>query len=80
MFERAEGDRMEIEGIRAAETWLRAGAYYVRIRAMAKQYGTTLRRELDEHDTPDTKWEETDHGMLAPTSGEKENYGFFEQR
>ena len=63
MFERAEGDRMEIEGIRAAETWRQAGAYYVRIRAMAKQYGTTLRRELDEHDTPDTKREETDHGM-----------------
>ena len=63
MFEHAEGDRMEIEGIRAAETWRRAGAYYVRIRAMAKQYGTTLRRELDEHDTPDTKREETDHGM-----------------
>jgi predicted GNAT family N-acyltransferase len=47
---------MKIEVIRAAETWQQAGAYYVRIQGMAKQHGITLRREFDEHDTPDTKY------------------------
>ena len=44
---------MYIEVIRATETWQQAGAYYVRIQGMAKQHGITLRREFDEHDTPD---------------------------
>jgi GNAT superfamily N-acetyltransferase len=47
---------MNIQVIRAEEAWQQAGAYYVRIRGMAKQYGITLRREFDEHDTPDTKY------------------------
>ena len=47
---------MDIRLIRATETWQRAGAYYVRIQGMAKQYGITLRREFDGHDTPDTKY------------------------
>ena len=47
---------MNIEVIRATETWQRAGAYYVRIQGMAKQHGITLRREFDAHDTPDTNY------------------------
>ena len=45
-----------MEIIRAGETWQRAGAYYVRIQAMAKKHHITLRQEFDEHDTPDTKY------------------------
>ena len=47
---------MNINIIRATETWQQAGAYYVRIQGMAKQHGITLQREFDEHDTPDTKY------------------------
>ena len=47
---------MSIQVIRATETWQQAGAYYVRIQGMARQHGITLRREFDEHDTPDTKF------------------------
>ena len=47
---------MKIEVIRATETWQQAGAYYVRIQGMARQHDITLRREFDEHDTPDTKY------------------------
>ncbi|MBO4456849.1 MAG: GNAT family N-acetyltransferase [Butyrivibrio sp.] len=47
---------MNIQVIRATETWQQAGAYYVRIQGMAKQYNITLRREFDEHDGPDTKY------------------------
>ena len=42
---------MNIEVMRATQTWQQAGAYYVRIQAMAKQYNITLREEFDEHDT-----------------------------
>lgn len=42
--------------VRATETWQQAGAYFVRIQAMAKQYHITLREEFDEHDGPDTKY------------------------
>lgn len=42
--------------IRATETWQQAGAYYVRIQAMAKEYHITLREEFDEHDGPDTNY------------------------
>ena len=42
--------------IRAAETWQRAGAYYVRIQAMAKKHHISLRQEFDERDTPETKY------------------------
>ena len=68
---------MEIEAIRATETWQQAGAYYVRIQGMAKQHGITLRREFDDHDAPDTKYIVlTDSGFpvatcrLYPLSGE----------
>ena len=47
---------MDIGVIRAEQTWQRAGAYYVRIQGMARQHGITLRREFDEHDTPETKY------------------------
>lgn len=47
---------MNINVIRATETWQQAGAYYVRIQGMARQHDITLRREFDEHDTPDTKY------------------------
>ena len=47
---------MNVQVIRATETWQQAGAYYVRIQGMARQHDITLRREFDEHDTPDTKY------------------------
>ena len=47
---------MEFQVMRATETWQQAGAYYVRIQAMARQHHITLREEFDEHDTPDTKY------------------------
>lgn len=40
--------------IRAEETWQKAGAYYVRIQAMAKKHHITLQEEFDEHDGPET--------------------------
>ena len=46
----------ELAVLRAEETWQQAGAYYVRIQAMAKKHHIPLRREFDEHDTPDTKY------------------------
>ena len=46
----------EFSIIRATETWQQAGAYYVRIQAMAKKHHITLRQEFDEHDGPDTKY------------------------
>ena len=46
----------EFRIIRAVETWQQAGAYYVRIQAMAKKHHITLRQEFDEHDTPETKY------------------------
>ena len=42
--------------IRATETWQQAGAYYVRIQAMAKKHHIPLRAEFDAHDGPDTKY------------------------
>jgi len=45
-----------MELLRATETWQRAGAYYVRIQAMAKKHAITLPREFDAHDTPETKY------------------------
>lgn len=47
---------MNIEVMRATETWQQAGAYYVRIQGMSKQHGITLRREFDGHDGPETKY------------------------
>ena len=42
--------------LRAEETWQQAGAYYVRIQAMARKHHITLRQEFDGHDTPETKY------------------------
>lgn len=42
--------------IRASTTAERAGAYYVRIQAMAVKHHISLYQEFDEHDTPDTKY------------------------
>lgn len=42
--------------LRATETWQQAGAYYVRIQAMAKKHHIPLRQEFDGHDGPDTKY------------------------
>ena len=47
---------MNIQVVRATQTWQQAGAYYVRIQGMARQHGITLRREFDGHDTPDTPY------------------------
>ena len=47
---------MSLEFIRATETWQQAGAYYVRIQAMAKKHGISLPEEFDGHDSPDTKY------------------------
>ena len=55
--------------IRATETWQQAGAYYVRIQAMAKKHQITLRQEFDEHDGPDTKYiVVTDHDFPIATA------------
>lgn len=45
-----------MEIIRATTTATRAGAYYVRIQAMARKYHITLEQEFDQHDTPQTKY------------------------
>ena len=45
-----------MEIIRAEEVWQQAGAYYVRIQAMAKKHHITLRQEFDGHDGPETKY------------------------
>ena len=42
--------------LRATTTAARAGAYYVRIQAMARKHQIPLHVEFDEHDTPDTKY------------------------
>lgn len=45
-----------MEIIRTATTAERAGAYYVRIQAMARKHQIPLNVEFDEHDTPETKY------------------------
>ena len=42
--------------IRATKLAHQAGAYYVRIQAMARKHHITLEQEFDEHDTPDTRY------------------------
>lgn len=42
--------------IRATTTAEQAGAYYVRIQAMAVKHHISLYQEFDEHDTPETKY------------------------
>ena len=44
-----------MEIIRATETWQQAGAYYVRIQAMARKHHITLRQEFDGHDAPHSR-------------------------
>ena len=45
-----------MEIIRATKTAQQAGAYYVRIQAMARKHHIPLSVEFDEHDTPYTKY------------------------
>ena len=45
-----------MEIIRATKLAEQAGAYYVRIQAMARKHQITLQAEFDEHDTPDTMY------------------------
>ena len=45
-----------MEIIRATKTAEQAGAYYVRIQAMARKHQMPLDVEFDEHDTPETKY------------------------
>lgn len=45
-----------IKVIRTETLAQRAGAYYVRIQAMARKYHITLEQEFDEHDTPDAQY------------------------
>ena len=45
-----------MEIYRVTTTAGRAGAYYVRIQAMARKHQIPLDVEFDEHDTPDTKY------------------------
>ena len=45
-----------MEIIRATKTAEQAGAYYVRIQAMARKHHIPLSVEFDEHDTPDAKY------------------------
>ena len=45
-----------MEIIRATKTAEQAGAYYVRIQAMARKHRIPLHVEFDEHDTPQTKY------------------------
>ena len=52
--QKQENSFMEI--IRATKTAEQAGAYYVRIQAMARKHQIPLNVEFDEHDTPETKY------------------------
>jgi len=45
-----------MEIIRATETWQMAGAWYVRVQAMAKKHHITLDREFDALDGPDMRY------------------------
>ena len=45
-----------MEIIRATRTAEQAGAYYVRIQAMARKHQIPLDVEFDQHDTPQTKY------------------------
>ena len=43
---------MDLQIIKGSEEYLRAGAYYVRIQAMAKAHGIALEEEIDRRDGP----------------------------
>lgn len=47
---------MNIEVMIAQEEWQRAGAYFVRIDGMNRQYHIPLRDEFDEHDCDGTRY------------------------
>ena len=47
---------MSMQVIRAQTLAERAGAYYVRIQAMARKHHITLTQEFDAYDTEDTKY------------------------
>ena len=75
MYQIFESDIAKIEPLpdmkilRATETWQQAGAYYVRIQAMARKHHITLREEFDEHDTPETRYiVETDQDFPVATA------------
>lgn len=55
-YVRMETAAMNIQVIRASQTWQQAGAYYVRIQGMARQHNISLRQEFDDHDTPNTEY------------------------
>ncbi len=58
-----------MEIIRATQLWQQAGAYYVRIQAMAKKHHIPLRDEFDEHDALETKYiVVTDDGFPIATA------------
>lgn len=64
-----EADKIGMEVIRATETWQQAGAYYVRIQAMARKHHIPLRQEFDSHDTPETRYiVVTDEGFPVATA------------
>ena len=46
----------KIEVIRATQPWQQAGAYYVRIQGMDREYHISLREEFDEHDGPGSRY------------------------
>ena len=52
----ATDDLSGLKIIRATETWQQAGAYYVRIQAMARKHHISLRQEFDDHDSPETEY------------------------
>ena len=52
----AKREIVDIDIIRATKTAEQAGAYYVRIQAMARKHQIPLAVEFDEHDTPETKY------------------------
>ena len=45
-----------IKVLRAEKTWQRAGAYFVRIQGMNRQYHIALQDEFDEHDGNESKY------------------------
>lgn len=58
-----------LEIIHATKTCHQAGAYYVRIQAMARKHHISLPQEFDEHDTPETRYIlVTDHEFPIATA------------
>lgn len=55
-YTKKKDELRQMEIIRATRTAEQAGAYYVRIQAMARKHQIPLDVEFDEHDTPETKY------------------------